>query len=177
MLAISSSDFNKFGCPNCGCDIAIRGYVSGHGSALVICENCKLEYIILTDGLDISAIGTQNGPKTEYPKRIEHPRKDIPKWKYEWPDPRPEEGEYFSPRGVGYDLAGFVKSKAAGERIIELAKKVLNKSNIKSWLDYRPHEPKWIQVKFQKEEFDLETLCELTKDGILTEEILMDCKL
>jgi hypothetical protein len=38
-----------------------------------------------------------------------------------------------------------------------------------TWLDYREHEPLWIQVKVQKEDVDLETLQNLTKnDGIIT---------
>ena len=42
---------------------------------------------------------------------IKHPRTDIPKWHWEPKDVRPEHGEYWSPRGIGYDLSGFVKSK------------------------------------------------------------------
>ena len=54
-----------------------------------------------------------------------------------------------------YDLSGFVKSKQAGERLLEIVKKVLDNSEPKSWLDYRPSEPEWIQFKFNGEEFNL----------------------
>lgn len=184
MLAISDKDWFLYGCPNCGCDTSIGGNVIFGGTQFATCENCKLEYMILANGVDKSSIGisTKNGTETEYPVLIEHPRRYFPKWKYEWPDVKPtntydDTSEYFAPRGVGYDLAGFVRSKQAGERIIELVKKVLNTDNVATWLDYRPHEPKWIQVKFQKEEFNLEKLYNLTKDaGIITEKIIDICK-
>ena len=93
-------------------------------------------------------------------------------------DVRPEHGEYWSPRGIGYDLSGFVKSKRAGERIHEIVKKVLGKEKPKSWLDYRENEPTWIQYKLHPEEFNLEQIYIKTKDsGILTEEILIETKI
>ena len=57
-----------------------------------------------------------------------------------------------------------------------MVKNILGKENPKSWLDYRPREPKWIQFKFQKEEFNLEKLLDLTKENcIITKDILMEC--
>mgnify|MGYP006990168585 CR=1 FL=1 len=35
---------------------------------------------------------------------VKHPRKGIPCWHWEAPDVRPEEGEYWNSRGIGYDL-------------------------------------------------------------------------
>lgn len=86
---------------------------------------------------------------------------------------KPKDGvEYWQPRGVGYDLAGFVKCKSAGERVVKMVEKVIGKTP-KTWLDYRPHEPNWIQVKIQSEDgFDLKKLNELCKDGIITEDRL-----
>lgn len=108
-----------------------------------------------------------------------HPRKGIPWHPYVFPDPRPEYGEYWSPRGIGYDLSGFVQSKKAGERLLEMVKEVLGKGKPDSWLDWRESEPKWIQFKFQKNEFDLEKLDRLVveNDRIITKEILLACKL
>lgn len=181
MLAISYNDFSLYGCPNCGCDTAINGNCYGNGTSFGTCENCKLKFIILVDGVTKSSFGIKENSTRpfEYPNLIEHPRKGIEKWEYQWPDDRPDSGgEYFSPRGIGYDLAGFVNSKKAGERIIKMVKQVLCSDNVKTWLDYRLHEPKWIQVKFQNEEFNLEKLYNLTKDSkILTFEILEECKL
>jgi hypothetical protein len=93
------------------------------------------------------------------------------------PDDRPEIGEYFSPRGVGYDLAGFVRTKQAGERVIEMFKKVIGK-NCGTWLDYRIHEPNWIQVKVQECDCNLEKLHNLIieRKGIITEEMIKECK-
>lgn len=71
---------------------------------------------------------------------------------------RPEEGEYWNSKGVGYDLSGFVKTKKAGERILAMVHEVLGTTECKTFLDYRPSEPTWIQFKFQKEEFDLDML-------------------
>lgn len=109
--------------------------------------------------------------------RIDHPRKGISPWHWEPKDIRPEEGEYWRSRGVGYDLSGFVKTKSAGERILAMVREVLGTDDCESWLDYRPSEPTWIQFKFQPSEFDLEKLNSLASDGIITKEILKQCKL
>lgn len=185
MIAISWNDYLKFGCPNCGCDSAYSGHMSGGGTSTGTCRECKTTFCILADGVKVSAIGfgtneTDSEGKTifEHPQLQQHPRKGIPWHPWVQPDIRPEEGEYWKSRGIGYDLSGFVKSKAAGERLREMVKKVLEKDEPKSWLDYREFEPEWIQFKFQKEEFDLEKLDKLSKEnnGILTESILIECK-
>lgn len=41
---------------------------------------------------------------------------------------------------IGHDCSGFVRSKADGERVVRLFKG-------HAYLDYRPSEPNWIQVK------------------------------
>ena len=71
----------------------------------------------------------------------------------------------------------FVKSKPAGERLLRMVKCVLENDEPKSWLDYREHEPDWIQFKFQKEEFDLEKLDDLARknNDIITIDILKQC--
>lgn len=103
---------------------------------------------------------------------------DYNEIKYVAPDSRPENGEYWDSRGVGYDLSGFVVSKLAGERLRRMVRLVLEKDETKSWLDFRESEPNRIQFKFQKEEFDLEKLDEMARanNNILTIEILKQCK-
>lgn len=98
---------------------------------------------------------------------------------YTCEDKRPEKGEYWKSRGASYsNVSGYVVSKEAGTRLLLLTRYVLEKENIKSWLDWREYEPNYIQFKFSAEEFDVEKLHELTKDtGIITEEILREAKL
>lgn len=181
IIAIHQRDKDRYGCPKCGCDTAILGNMYGGGAAPVTCEECKTFYVIVADDLDKSPIGFGNSStgETVYPEVLkDHPRKGIPWHPYEWPDPRPEgEGEFCTPRGVGYDLACFVKSKKAGERLLELVKEVLLEKEPASWLDWREHEPKWIQFKFQKEEFDLERLDKELRENnnIVTKDILIKC--
>ena len=102
---------------------------------------------------------------------------DYYKMFYVAPDSKPEVGEYWRSRGVGYDLSGFVVSKLAGERLTRLVKYVLNTDEPLSHLDYREFEPNWIQFKFQKEEFNLELLDKLARanDNIVNENILRQC--
>ena len=102
---------------------------------------------------------------------------DYYKMFYVAPDSKPEVGEYWNSRGVGYDLSGFVVSKLAGERLTRLVKYVLNTDEPLSYLDYREYEPNWIQFKFQKEEFNLELLDKLARENnnIVNETILRQC--
>ena len=66
--------------------------------------------------------------------RIPHPRIGIPSWHWMPKDERPEEGEYWNSRGVGYDLSGFVKTKKAGERILAMVHEVLGTTECKNIL-------------------------------------------
>ena len=102
---------------------------------------------------------------------------DYYKLFYVAPDSKPEVGEYWRSRGIGYDLSGFVVSKLAGERLTRLVKYVLNTDEPLSHLDYREFEPNWIQFKFRKEEFNLELLDELAtaNNNIVNEAILRQC--
>ena len=176
IIAVSWSEYKKHGCVKCGCEYCYSTGIQGGGCAPVRCGECGEEFVILADGLTESRIGfgTGNG-NFVYPKLQEHPRRGIPKHEYVRPDIRPEGGgEYWTPRGVGYDLAGFVKCKAAGERIVKMVEEVIGRPP-KTWLDYRPSEPNWIQVKVQAEDgFDLEKLCKLCSDGIITEDKLRE---
>jgi len=170
IIAVSASSFKHWGCINCGCDYCYGTGVSGYGANPVKCGECETFFIILSDGITKSRMGL--GEPAVYPLLKEHPRKNIPAHEYVRPDIRPEDGngEYFQSRGVGYDLAGFVKCKKAGERIVLMFRDVLNKEP-RTWLDYRENEPTWIQVKIQKEDgIDLDKLHSLLEDGIITEE-------
>lgn len=95
------------------------------------------------------------------------------------PDSRPEVGEFWRSRGCSNeDCSGFVVSKKAGERLLRLVKYILETDTPQSWLDFREHEPNWIQFKFRHEEFDLEKLhlLSIENGGVITEDILRQCK-
>lgn len=98
---------------------------------------------------------------------------------YTAPDSRPEIGEYWKSRGASdWDCSGFIVSKLAGERLLRLVKYVLETDKPESWLDFREHEPNWIQFKFSAKEFNVNLLDELSREaeGVVTEEILRACK-
>lgn len=185
MIAVSAKEEELYGCPNCGCNKWIRDNSFRGDQPSGTCKSCGLHFQIMADHIEKSETGFSTGRTDangntifEYPVRIPHPRKGIPAWEYVYPDSKPENGEYWSSRGIGYDLSGFVKSKQAGERLLQMVKEVLGIESPKSWLDYRTSEPEWIQFKFQKEEFDLEKLNDLcSTDKIITMEILQECKL
>lgn len=188
LRAISVSDYKKSGCINCGCDFCYnqRG-ISGGGVAPAKCGECQKEFIILADGMKKSTIGFGTDKKDEkgetifeYPILGEHPRKGIKKHKFVRPDVRPENsiGDFCNPRGVGYDLACFVKSKEAGQRITDMINRVNKEYNDKGfscWLDYRKKEPLWIQVKIQyPSELRASILSQLIRanGNIITEELI-----
>jgi hypothetical protein len=187
MILVAFEDFEKYGCVNCGCDRITAGSFMFDGETTLTCKCCDFTFAIAPKGRMTSKIGygvKRVGIKGEYTVTehlpvTPHPRTGIPKWHYENPDIKPENGgEYWSPRGVGYDLSGFVKSKQAGERLYALVKNILNKDEPETWLDYRENEPNWIQFKFSKNEFDIEKMYELTKDTkVITEDIIRSCVL
>ena len=148
------------------------------------CRHCKLKFEVRSENpMGIVKYGghpeNPSDPKSKWVMesaiKIEHPRKGIPAW--EPVDERPEEGEYWNSRGPGYpDVSGFVKTKAAGERILAMVHEVLGTDKCKTYLDFRPSEPTWIQFKFHKDEFDIEKLDSLTRDsGIITKDIIKQC--
>lgn len=169
-VCVNQSEYNEHGCIKCGCDYCFCGPIRMGNCAPVTCGECGENFIILADGLKECPMGIGE----DKPKLITHPRIGIPKHEYIRPDIKPHEGEYWGPRGVGYDLSGFVKSKQAGERIVAMVEEVIGKKP-KSWLDYRKSEPTWIQVKIQKEDgFDLNMLTKLCyEDGIITKDRLI----
>ena len=93
-------------------------------------------------------------------------------------DERPAAGEYWKSRGVStFDVSGFITSKAAGLRLMRMVRYILDTDEPKTWLDYREHEPNWIQFKFSAEEFDVEKLDELARanGNVITEQIVRMC--
>jgi hypothetical protein len=170
-LAISNTDFKNSGCVACGCEYCYGTGISGGGSFPAICGECKSRFVILADGMTQSSIGFGD----IYPTLSVHPRLGIPKHAFVTPDIRPDNGigEFWRSRGVGYgrfgdDCSGFIKSKQAGERIVAMFKEVVGE-DAKTYLDYRPNEPTWIQLKVQGVDVDLKELNRLTADdGIIT---------
>ncbi|MGM9878178.1 MAG: hypothetical protein ACI33S_05985 [Bacilli bacterium] len=115
-----------------------------------------------------------------YPIVGKHPRKGTLKHKFVRPDIRPGngEGDFCNPRGVGYNLTCFVKSKEAGQRITDMINKINKEYDNKGfscWLDYREYEPLWIQVKINyPNETKAKILADLIADNgnIITEDIV-----
>lgn len=93
-----------------------------------------------------------------------HPRSGVHAWHWEPKDVRPEEGEYWSSRG--YDLSGFVKTKAAGERILAMVHEVLGTVRLIQTID--------LVNQLGSSEFDLEKLDKLSREAnrVITKEIL-----
>lgn len=72
---------------------------------------------------------------------------------------------------IGYDLSGFVKTKAAGERILAMVHEVLGTDKCETYLDLVN------QLGFSSSEFDLEKLDKLSREAnrVITKEILKQC--
>lgn len=84
-MAISYSDFLKYGCPFCGCDYARSGNVSGGGTSIGACKECDSCFVILADGIRKASFGFETNQKDEngetvfeYPELQAHPRNGIP---------------------------------------------------------------------------------------------------
>lgn len=213
MIAITEEDYQKHGCPYCGCASSYRqpfGYMGG-GKAEVICHECKGEFtrvlnddgraqerlskgrvginITQKDGMTVSVKDYTTGETYwRSPILIQHPRFGKPSHPYVREDKRPSDGvgEFWNPRGAtDLDCSGFVESKQAGERLLDMVKKVLGVEKPHTWLDYREDESDWIQFKVSAKEFDVVKMEEMAeamakarpdKRCILNEEILIACK-
>lgn len=178
-LAIRETPWKIHGCPFCGCNY-ITSHMQGGGCMPGECKECGKSYVVVSDTLDEISIKI-NGKS---PMIVDHPREVFKAHDLAIPDnpPKEENAEWFNSRGVGYDLAGFVKCKAAGERIDAMVQEVLEierGEHSDSFLDYRIDEPLWIQYKFKEHEFDVKMLDKKTKEagGIITKEMLISCLL
>lgn len=187
IVCISLEDYEKYGCPNCNCiNSCSSGGVSGRGTYPSRCLGCGQEFIVLS-GITKSGFGFKISESAEgedifeYPESKPHPNpKPARVWKYKKPDRKPANGgEFFKSRGIGYDLAGFVESQEAGQRLLMMVVEVLNKQKPDSWLDYREDEPNWIQFKFQHSEFDLDKINNhplVKNQGVITTQVLVEAK-
>ncbi len=96
-IAISQSDFNRFGCPKCGYLIpeVFESWIPSTTMPSTCCE-CGAKFIILANGVNESSIGVKRYGETDfyYPQLSAHPRDGIPK--HGKPDNPPSNGEYFA---------------------------------------------------------------------------------
>lgn len=183
MIAVSYSDYDKYGCTKCGCAFCYTNGVSSQESTLVTCGECNNNFVILGDGVKKSSSGYKLNGEEEFtfPVLSKHPREGILKHAFVRPDVRPEngKGDFCEPRGVGYDVACFVKSKQAGERITSMINRVCsgNKEGFVCHLDYRENEPLWIQVKIDyPSELRAHLLIDLIKknNNVIDEDIVLE---
>lgn len=182
IIAVDVESYLLYGCPYCGYRSGIIN-IAGYGSQSCVCGECDKTSVILNMTVKKSSIGFGKSP--EYPVLQKHPREGIPL--HGNPDTRPENGgEFFRARGIGKDwtpgcfvcggekkvynnLAGFVNTKEAGERAMLLFDKGAR-------VDYREHDPDYVQVKIgacNNHLENLEKLLELTtENGTITEEMV-----
>ena len=189
-IAIRRSDFQKYGCPKCGCsDAHLHGGIIAYGVGHFQCFECGEIFVLTPDdckhvnefgtGIIYSQLKREDGKDRlqlkgldgqfvyENPVVIQHPRIGISPHKFVKPDLRPSDGigEFWSSRGPSsFDCSGFIESKEAGERILEMVHDVLGVEKSESWLDYREFEPTWIQFKFSANEFNVDKLDKLASD-------------
>lgn len=200
-IAVSFKEFEVSGCPHCGYR---SGYsrMSGQGATVWSCADCGVGCVILAEGVEVSPVGFgREDRETIYPKLQPHPRRGIPK--HGEKDEKPEGGgEFFSARGLGMDnspgcfvcggeesddprfkyrmvmlsnVAGFVRCKAAGERLVEMF------GGKGCWMDYRDFEPDRVQVKIgacEKHKANLEKFARMAEVGerVVTKEIIEEAR-
>lgn len=78
-IAISYSDYQKYGCPNCKTGKK-KGFplMSYKGCQVVCCSHCQVAYIVCNDGIEQSSIGVG----AVYPEVVQHPL--LGREKLEW---------------------------------------------------------------------------------------------
>jgi len=177
-IAVTAEETQKWGCPYCGYRSG-SSMISYGGASIVDCGECERSFAVLAEGVTKSTIGFAGF----HPELQEHPRKGTPS--HGKPDKRPEDGEFFSSRGIGLDdctcfvcgthdrdglghtmlnnISAFVQCKEAGERIVGMIQRGAR-------LDYREHEPDYVQVKIgacDKHLPNLELLNKLCSDGVI----------
>lgn len=179
VLAISVSDYRKWGCPTCGFRSSYSA-VSFGGAAVAYCTQCNHTFVLLAAGVSESPIKVDN----QTPSISPHPRTGTPS--HGKPDVAPASGgEFFRSRGIGLahyacfvcqdnldrtklvsNIAAFVVGRKAGERVVEMFGEA-------AFLDYRESEPDRVQVKIgacKKHKHNLKRLDSLVQDGIITAE-------
>ena len=179
-IAVSFKAVQQWGCPYCGYRSG-HSPISGGGTVVFVCGECRRSFAILGTGVLKSTIGFGSF----YPKLQPHPRSGIPS--HGALDKRPDGGgEFFRSRGIGLDMtpgcfvcgggermysniAAFVQCKESGERVVAMFRQGAR-------LDYREHEPDYVQVKVGacKEHLHcLQNLDELVSNGVITEEMIL----
>jgi len=194
-IAVSSEECQQWGCPYCGYRSA-SSMISGFGAATASCGECGKTFIVLGEGVTKSAIGIGHGDDVVYPELQDHPRRGVPSHGRPDTLPE-EGGEFFHSRGIGLEgslycfvcgvrdragrpvnsveagngllnnIAGYVKCKAAGERIVAMF--IPHYSGAR--LDYREYEPDYVQVKIgacNQHLGNLQLLDAATADGRIT---------
>lgn len=183
-VIVNQLDVEKWGCPHCGYrSFAIP--ISGGGVGMCRCGDCGNGFVMLHEDLtEIPEMYIElKGQKVQ-----KHPREGTPK--HGRSDTKPEGGgEFFNPRGIGSDntpgcfvcggrtglysnIAAYVRCKDAGERVVAMFGQGAR-------LDYREHEPDYVQVKLgacSDHLSNLRALKKLTEDGIITPEIIQNAK-
>lgn len=154
-VTISVEEAEKHGCPYCNFR-SHRFHVSMSGASMVSCAECERPFTVLFNGLRFS-------PFTDKQEVAPHPLKEnLARGTKDEP---PEEGEWFSSRGVGLDsigscvfcnqtvtgyqanISGFIKTKEAGERLLNWFENVDGLRAKGVFLDYRKDYPDRIQFK------------------------------
>ena len=156
--AISYKDYQEYGCPCCNnLNIPVKSHeftVKENEASRIECQECGVDFIIQGAEVKESNIGFRNHRTEDFyvPTLEEHPNQE-PAHTYVIPDKRPENGvgDFCNPRGFnGSEMACFVTSKEAGQRITKMINQIKNEtpeSNFTCYLDHREHEPFWIQAK------------------------------
>lgn len=160
MVAITSDDAQRWGCPECGFDACPSG-VRPTSQVITTCPVCNIGFMVMGSEETISSFEIGSGEGRYRPQLVEHPRKGTLKHGLEDTVP-PEGGEYFRSRGLGMEsslccfvcgassagytnnISGFVTSKAGGERVVAM---LTERHEGAARLDYRDWEPHYIQVK------------------------------
>src|SRR3989338_9492502 len=179
IIAVSATEHAAFGCPYCGYRSGYS-HMSCQGTSSRTCGDCGKCCAVLAEGVTESAIGFGNA--SYHPRLQDHPRRGTPSHGRE--DKQPAGGgEFFTSRGLGLEntpgcfvcggksglhnnIAAFVRTKAAGERVVTMFE-------MGARLDYRDFEPDRIQVKVGAcgAHFpNLAQLDRLVEDGIVTKD-------
>lgn len=184
IIAVAGSELELWGCPYCGYRSGSMPFSDG-GAGSWVCGECHKCCVALAEGVTRSRMAIIVDEVRIYPELREHPRKGTPA--HGRPDNRPEEGEHFGPRGIGFDhtpgcfvcggvdglhqnIAAFVQCKAAGERVVTMFQTGAR-------LDYREYEPDYVQVKIgacDKHADNLELLYSATRGagGVITSKFI-----
>lgn len=185
MIAIKYKEYEKYGCPNCGCDSISEHIKLPKDSSLVRCKNCNLNYFISSDKNPLNVEFEVDG-KFEQPQLIVHPRKksELEKWSKPNLYIRPSISKYYYinsevciPLTMTDDkeLIAEVTSELAAKNIIDMIKSVLSVED--SYSNYSVKDYNKILVSFNQYEFDTIKLLEfLSCTHYITNELLIRTK-